>query len=140
MYVTRNLRLKDQAVDGNSPGFSGRFTAKAALTAIFGGPETRWLAETRISNMISGVITDFEDGNKDLDFKVTLNPLNIDSRYEDSITDSEAGTFSRPRQCLVRLRLVTLGRGWVNGVVIFSVPLLLLKVRNSNYASKWRCW
>ena len=79
MYVTRKLRLKDQGVDDNSPGFSGRFTAKAVLTAIFGGPNTETVGDTttRISNMISGDITNFEDGNKDLDIKVTLDTLNI---------------------------------------------------------------
>ena len=41
MYVTRKLRLKGHMQwIHNSPGFSGRFTAKAALTAVFGGPET----------------------------------------------------------------------------------------------------
>ena len=72
MYVTRKLRLIGQTVDVNSPGFFGRFTAKAALTAIFGGPNT--VDENRT---ISGTITEFKDGNRDLDFKVTLAPLNI---------------------------------------------------------------
>ena len=35
-YVTRELRVKSGAVDPNSPGSHGRFTAKAKLTATFG--------------------------------------------------------------------------------------------------------
>ena len=35
-YVTRKLRIKDQGVDPQSPGYTGRFTARATLTAHFG--------------------------------------------------------------------------------------------------------
>ena len=35
-YVTRKLRLVDQEVDPRSPGYTGRFTATAKLTANFG--------------------------------------------------------------------------------------------------------
>ena len=76
MYVTRKLRLDGQKVDEFSPGFSGRFTAKAELTAIFGGPETDD-EQNRISNILSGDITKFYDGNKKLGFKVTLKPANL---------------------------------------------------------------
>ena len=38
-YVTRKLRIKSPGVDPNSPGYHGRFTARATLTAHFGEHE-----------------------------------------------------------------------------------------------------
>ena len=90
MYVTRKLRIEGQEVDKFSPGSSGRFTAKAVLTAIFGGKEFRddgsrtGSTTERITNIISGDITEFNDGNKDLDIKVKLNQLDITSDWWDS--------------------------------------------------------
>ena len=80
MYVTRKLRINGQDVDPYSPGFSGRFTADAELTAIFGGPVSVTVDDVPVAtmnNMIRGAITNFNDGNKKLGFKVTLKPLPI---------------------------------------------------------------
>ena len=35
-YVTRKLQIKDQVVNPQSPGYHGRFTARARLEANFG--------------------------------------------------------------------------------------------------------
>ena len=78
MYVTRTLRLGGQVVDQYSPGFFGRFTAKAALTAVFGGPPDDSVPVlVRVRNTIRGAITEFKDGDRNLDFKVTLDPLTV---------------------------------------------------------------
>ena len=91
-YVTRKLRIKDQGVDPQSPGFHGRFTATATLTANFGmhddfaavvedldnGVE----AQDATHNTVQGTITDFRDGTKDLGFTVTLMRQNIESTGE----------------------------------------------------------
>ena len=80
-YVTRNLRIKNQAVDPQSPGNHGRFTAKATLTADFGmhddfAADDETMRENT-QNMVYGDITDFKDGSKDLDFSVELEPATI---------------------------------------------------------------
>ena len=120
MYVTRKLRLDGQDRDPFSPGFSGRFTAEAELTAIFWRGSRMMPMNNRITNFLSGDITKFYDGNKNLGFKVTLTPANFEAGPEIGIDRRR-----RPRQCLIGLRLATLGRGWVHGKLVFSVPLLL---------------
>ena len=82
MYVTRNLEIKDQIVDPQSPGYHGRFTARASLTANFGMHENfepddeTMRPDTR--NSIEGSITDIMDGNMDLGFgKITLKRTQI---------------------------------------------------------------
>ena len=79
MYVTRKLSVKNQQVDMQSPGFHGRFTAKAKLKANFGAfPDVVVdTVTTNAGNQIEGSITDFKDGNTDLGFKVTLNARTI---------------------------------------------------------------
>ena len=77
-YVTRKLRIKDQGVDPQSPGYTGRFTARATLMAHFGTHEDFDADNTAIpptvstANTIGGTITDFRDGATDLGFEVTL--------------------------------------------------------------------
>ena len=77
-YVTRKLRIKEpHGVDPQSPGFHGRFTAKASLTANFGmHPDFAGTPgdtdDPNTQNMIKGYITDFKDGATELGFKVTL--------------------------------------------------------------------
>ena len=72
-YVTRKLRVKAPLVDPNSPGYYGRFTAKATLTAHFGVHDDFVDADVGAShNSIGGTITDFTDGAKDLGFEVIL--------------------------------------------------------------------
>ena len=80
MYVTRKLRLVDQVVDPRSPGYTGRFTATATLTANFGthsdfyGKDMMNGGDDDTHNTIGGTITNFLDGTgTDLGFKVTLN-------------------------------------------------------------------
>ena len=77
-YVTRNLQFKDEVADPLSPGFHGRFTATAELTAYF-GEVSRFAAEgediPNRQNMLGGSINDFKDGGKKLDFEVTLTPV-----------------------------------------------------------------
>ena len=79
-YVTRELRINNADVDPISPGFHGRFTAKAELTAYFGtdpaysfdddmDPETD---NVNYGQMIHGTLTEFMDGSKELGFNVTL--------------------------------------------------------------------
>ena len=75
MYVTRKLQIKDQEVDPQSPGYTGRFTATATLTAHFGTHDDFDAdadAGTEDShNTIGGTITDFMDGTgTNLGFKV----------------------------------------------------------------------
>ena len=82
-YVTRKLRIKDQGVDDASPGYHGRFTATATLTAHFGmhedfdGDATVDPAIPDTYNSIGGTITDFMDGATDLGFEVTLGRTDI---------------------------------------------------------------
>ena len=82
-YVTRNLRIKDQTVDPQSPGNHGRFTAKATLTADFGMHEDFRADDGETmredtQNRIYGDITDFKDGSKNLvGFSVELEPAMI---------------------------------------------------------------
>ena len=74
-YVTRKLRIEAEGVDPQSPGYHGRFTATATLTANFGAHEDFSAAEndgTATGNTIGGTITNFMDGATDLGFKVTL--------------------------------------------------------------------
>jgi hypothetical protein len=73
-YVTRNLQFKDEVADPLSPGFHGRFTATAELTAYF-GDHTNFEVVDR--NMLGGSITKFKDGVKNLDFEVTLMPTTL---------------------------------------------------------------
>ena len=77
-YVTRKLRVNNlEIVDPQSPGFHGRFTAKAKLTANF-GDHTSFVTVVEggnnidVGNQIDGTITNFMDGDTDLGFKVTL--------------------------------------------------------------------
>ena len=77
-YVTRKLRIKDQGVDPASPGYHGRFTATATLTAHFGthedfeGDQEADPVVPNTQNTIGGTITNFMDGATDLGFEVTL--------------------------------------------------------------------
>ena len=77
-YVTRELRVEGGEVDPSSPGSHGRFTAKAALTAYFGGPTTGTEEVLARRNMIHGTISDFKNGSIDLGFEVTLEMLAIE--------------------------------------------------------------
>ena len=79
-YVTRKLQVDgSRGVDPNSPGYTGRFTATATLTAHFGDHEEFDADEDAGTvarrNSIGGTITDFMDGTgTNLGFinKVTL--------------------------------------------------------------------
>ena len=78
-YVTRNLQFKDEVADPLSPGFHGRFTANAELTAYF-GDHTSFVEDGDLPNrrnMLGGSIKEFKDkdGGKDLDFEVILSPV-----------------------------------------------------------------
>ena len=84
MYVTRKLQIKNQDVDPKSPGYTGRFTATATLTAHFGDNDDFDLdavAGTKDrNNKIGGTITDFMDGTgTNLGFKVDLELAEIDA-------------------------------------------------------------
>ena len=88
-YVTRKLRIKEQEVDSQSPGYHGRFTAKARLTANFGmhedfdGDSTVTPVILATPNSIQGSITDIKDGTTDLGFGViTLKRTGIGSDGE----------------------------------------------------------
>ena len=75
MYVTRRLQIKDQVVNPQSPGYHGRFTARARLEATFGEHDD---VEDDDHNKIGGTITNIMDGDKDLGFGVvTLEPILI---------------------------------------------------------------
>ena len=80
-YVTRDLQFKNEAADPLSPGFHGRFTATAELTAYFGDVAILDLdpgvATNR--NMLDGSIKEFKDrgSGRNLDFDVTLSPVEI---------------------------------------------------------------
>ena len=78
-YVTRNLTITNGAVDVNSPGSHGRFTAKAELTANFGIHEDLMVDDetVAITNTIGGTITEFKNGDMDLGFNVTLGRVGI---------------------------------------------------------------
>ena len=82
-YVTRKLRIKDQGVDPASPGYHGRFTATATLTAHFGehedfaGDADADPVVPNTQNTIGGTITNFMDGATDLGFEVTLDRTDI---------------------------------------------------------------
>ena len=75
MYVSRDLRLVAGVVDEFSPGSSGRFTAKAELIAQF-GPHPMSTddmgKDVTEENTLRGTISEFRDGDMDLDFEVTL--------------------------------------------------------------------
>ena len=90
-YVTRKLEVKDQAVDLQSPGNHGHFTAKAELTANFGDhPDFVSVVDevsVDVGNTISGTITDFKDGGTNLGFKVELNSRMIISSVDGMIGD-----------------------------------------------------
>ena len=90
-YVTRKLRIDAEGVDPQSPGYHGRFTATATLTANFGTHEdTNADAEAGTAathNTIGGTITDFMDGATNLGFKVTLERTGITTG---GITDGTA--------------------------------------------------
>ena len=79
-YVNRDLRVRVGTVDPLSPGSHGRFNAKAMLTAYFGthaaDNDTDPVTPSR-QNMVHGTITDFMDGEKELDFEVTLGMAEI---------------------------------------------------------------
>ena len=80
-YVTRKLRIDAEGVDPQSPGYHGRFTATATLTANFGRHED-FNADTEAdtvdtNNSIGGTITDFMDGATNLGFDVTLERTGI---------------------------------------------------------------
>ena len=76
-YATRKLRLENQEVDPQSPGYHGRFTGRARLEANFGEHED---VEEGDRNTIGGSITEIMDGDKDLGFGViTLGRSMIDS-------------------------------------------------------------
>ena len=68
-YVTRELRLNGVELDQFSPGTHGRFTAKAELTAYFTKHSS---FEEANQQHISGTITEFMDGAKELGFEVEL--------------------------------------------------------------------
>ena len=112
-YVTRKLRVKDDAVDPQSPGYHGRFTATATLTANFGmhdefdmDDKVDGSVDTR--HKIKGTITDFMDGDTDLGFEVTLGLTSIgdgtfsgtttaifsDTATSTGSTNADAGTWS----------------------------------------------
>ena len=94
--MTRALRVTDEIVDQNSPGFHGRFTAKSALTAYFGvfPADTATTPETpERTGRIEGTITEFKDGGTDLGFEVTLG-LNLIGNGEFMDADATA-TFGK---------------------------------------------
>ena len=101
-YVTRNLRIKNQVVDPQSPGENGRFTAKATLTADFGmhedfaGDDDTMRENTQ--NTIYGDITEFKDGSKALDalddFKVELESAMI-TQGDGTINGTTKADFSK---------------------------------------------
>ena len=81
-YVTRKLRIDAEGVDPQSPGYHGRFTATATLTANFGTHEDTEADVTdpdsvATHNTIGGTITDFMDGATNLGFEVTLGRTEI---------------------------------------------------------------
>ena len=88
MYTTRKIVLNEmQEVDPQSHGFHGRFTAKAMLTANFGG-------DADDANQIEGTITEFFDGEMNLGFQVTLKPLAITTGTGDMMdADSATAVF-----------------------------------------------
>ena len=104
MYVTRELRVKDGAVDEFSPGFNGGFTAKAALKAYFGIHDDFLEdvpTETPIrQNRVEGSITEFMDGDTELGFEVTLGltPIAINGSVmgDGSDTGVATATFGKP--------------------------------------------
>ena len=71
MYVTRFIQVKDQRANPQSPGYHGRFTAKAKLTAKFGTHDDLVDTNTTTNNTVEGSITDIVDGTRaDLGFGV----------------------------------------------------------------------
>ena len=98
-YVTRKLRIKDQGVDDASPGYHGRFTATATLTAHFGDHDDfdadAEAGTENTHNTIGGTITDFMDGATDLGFEVTLGRLGIENDGEIiGVADTATAKFS----------------------------------------------
>ena len=102
MYVTRNLQFKDEVADPLSPGFYGRFTATAELTAYFGAHTN---LDTPITNMLDGSIKEFKDpgSGRNLDFDVTLSPVEItaggdqiagDTRFGGTAAGTDSGNWS----------------------------------------------
>ena len=93
-YVTRKLRIKDQGVDPQSPGYTGRFTARATLTAHFGEHKDFDAGDNAVKqpethNTIGGTITDFRDGATDLGFEITLKRADINAN--DGATSEVSG-------------------------------------------------
>ena len=78
MYASRELRVVNGIVDVYSPGTYGRFTAKAELEANFGTHDALDDDDmTVVANTIHGTISEFRDGDTDLDFEVTLSRADI---------------------------------------------------------------
>ena len=105
-YVTRELRVKDGSVDPISPGFHGRFTAKAVLKAYF-GRHMDFAADIDVTpvipirqNRVEGTITEFMDGDTELGFKVKLGLTEIAATGSVTGDGSETGvataTFGKP--------------------------------------------
>ena len=94
-YVTRNLTITAGAVDVNSPGSHGRFTAKAELTANFGAHDALMEdgEEVVVTNRIGGTITEFKDGDTDLGFEVTLGRTPITSGLSSFTSSTVTATF-----------------------------------------------
>ena len=94
-YVTRKLRIKDQFVDPQSPGYHGRFTARARLTANFGMHEDFDADDDMPSathNSVQGSITDIKDGTTNLGFGViTLKRTRIESSGATMAPDANEG-------------------------------------------------
>ena len=93
-------------MDQFSPGFHGRFTAKAALTADFGShadfnvdhdmnPLT---VDVNMGNMVEGTITEFMDGDTELGFEVTLSRTAIgdNSNTAQGISGDTSAMFGNP--------------------------------------------
>ena len=95
-YVTRKLEFKDEIADERSPGSHGRFTATAELTAYFGAHPNFDADEDadlpNRQNMLGGSIKEFKDGDRDLDFEVTLMPTVIEPGM-DVITGTSGAKF-----------------------------------------------
>ena len=72
-YVEKTLAIKDGALDVTRLHV-GHFTADANLTAYFG--TSTGIAANK-HNTISGTINNFMDGDKELNFSVTLNSINF---------------------------------------------------------------
>lgn len=91
MYATKELELKDgvvSVVDGSV--MAGEFTAKARLTATFGGDGIAVDDKFKIN----GSIYDFMDGNQALGFRINLVATNINTTSVNTASASHGTTPS----------------------------------------------